>query len=223
MGTETITGQKTFVAPVTAFNTLTWYGGGSASIDIGNTALNDVAGSLALNWDSHALIGDWGCNTFYDQSTTTNSVDLLNAVMAYQGVNALSWQYRYLYDSTSILSINWDGRLLTDLSGNNSVKYQNRQLLATGNRTTLDWNNRVLSGTWNVLSGTLTISGQPVATQQGAVMTTGDQTISGVKTFVSSFPSGGNCRISGGWFQIYDSGTSGWATLNVYNGNFFLT
>lgn len=70
----------------------------------------------------------------------------------------VDWQNKYLYSTVS--SVNWGDRLLSDDDEN----------------ITLDWQNRRLTGNW-------VLNNEPIVTGNKVVYTTGNQTISGIKTF----------------------------------------
>ena len=116
----------------------------------------------------------------------------------------------YYNGYTPILGWGYDNSLLRGPNGSNAMDYEHRQLFDTGSNLTLDWDKKVLTGFWQGQSAdfkSLSVNGVAVSTSgggggtgslSGAVMTTGNQTISGIKTFVNNTTFSGDVSLTGG-------------------------
>ena len=103
-------------------------GGGGAAFPY--TGAATITGSLIVS-------GSGGTNT----SLNTTTGVLKDAV----GIDSISWQSRYLYDSTGNAStVDYGNGVLYDLSGIDSIQWINRTAFDSGGNPSIDWGSRIL-------------------------------------------------------------------------------
>lgn len=180
------------------------------SLDWKYRFLQDSDDNIKLSWESGILSGNWNAsnikvsgqallnltyaNNLYvdrtnDQYITGikrfNDTALFNNIGGYDGndsyINMIS---NHMQTNSDLPSLNWSNKVLYNDDGS----------------TNLDWGNKRLSGTWNAQS--LTINNQNIITGNTVVYITGNQLISGVKSFKTIQSSGTYSRLITGK-QLY--------------------
>lgn len=180
-------------------------------IDLDTMRLYENDGNYNVAWDSKLLRSfnidsiDWGNRTLVDASSNI-SVEWHNRILYGNGGMALSWTQRQLYDTSELTSLDWSTRQTYDSSGFASLDWEygaayvtgfirmdwnSCALYGTGGIDTFHWNDRLLSGNWQTNTvptlGTHLINRNYLQTGNLflVVRQTGDQNISGTKTFIN--------------------------------------
>jgi hypothetical protein len=183
---QTISGIKTFGNIVAS----TLSGNYLISPSLGKL-YNTYSGPISpvFDWSNTSSIlsgSSWGW--------TTNGIFGLDTITAYgtPSPTIIDVKNRYLWHAGGWSSLDWSNCLLWDNFGSHVLS--------------IDWSNRVLYGNWNLLSGSLTISGNNL------VDTISNQNISGRKTFLNDI------RLSGIGVDI-DVNSSGISSALQASGN----
>ncbi len=164
-GTESISGNKLFL-----------YADGTTAIDT-NGALYDSAGGESVQWNFRTLRDNLGRVSLDWEGYTTYDVG---------GNPTILWNSRRLIsENGSATTVDWANRALYDDAFSTSVDWQNKILSDTSNIPVLDWANKNLIGIW-------TENNQVIVTGNRIVYTTGNQNISGNKTFYNNVTIAGN-------------------------------
>jgi len=165
----------------------------------------------SIHWGYRRLFGEWtaknglkveGTYGVNDENTTTYfdvSPASRNITMVLPESDGDGSQSVLIFDGSS-------QQFFTRYNGSLSIDWGTRRLADNSSTTTLDWGNRYLYGQWQI-TGTPTLAGDIInkayldsrlasASYSGFVRTTGNQTISGNKSFVGVFSVNGEIHLS---------------------------